>query len=212
MGWSDWCSSKGYRESVSTQETLLWFSQKISAVPDTACGSEPSLCTEQSAAKRPSLEQGLLRGLFWLRHSLDSLLSSPGRHCHGNLALGWALSADKCLVYQVNAALHLHLLRQKSKSCSESCAWYQWYLSVLAVVLHQQCMSTPATLKSWQIASYYSDPLPWEVLWIFLPLWWRWDGEGASPSLLLQAEVACCLLFISSYPNHQDQHPHKDVS
>lgn len=87
MGWSDWYSSNGYRGRVSTQEPLLWFSQKISAVPDTACGSEPSLCTEQPAARRPSLEQGLLRGLFRLRHSLDSLLSSPGRHCHGNQAL-----------------------------------------------------------------------------------------------------------------------------
>lgn len=130
---------------------MLWFSQKISAVSDTACGSESYLCAEQSAVSRPLLGQGLLRGLFRLRHSLNPLLSSPGRHCHGNQT-GWALSAGKCWVYQDNAALHLPLLKQKSKSCSGSCGWYQWYLSVLAVVLPQQCMSIPATVKSWQIA------------------------------------------------------------
>lgn len=205
------CCSNGYREWVSyTRATAVVFT-KISAVSDTACGSEPCLCPEQSAARRPLLEQGLLRELFQLRHSLNPPLSSPGRHCHGNQTLAGHCQQANVGFTKLMLLFISSFLNKKSKSCSRSCVWCQWYLSVLAVVLHWQCEYS-CNVRSWQIAPCYSDPLHWEVLCIFLPLWWRWDGEGASPALLPQAEVAYCLLFISSYPSHQDQSPHEEVS
>lgn len=135
----------GTESGIPTQEPLLWFSQKISAVSDTACGSEPCLCPEQSAASRPLLEQGLLRQL---RHSLNPLLSSPGRHCHGNQTL-----AGHCQQANVGFTKSVLLFispfsNEKSKPCSGSCVWFQWYLSVLAVVLHRQWMSTPARWRA----------------------------------------------------------------
>lgn len=107
----------------------------------------------------------------------------------------------KCWVCEVIAALHLPVLKQKGKSCHGSCVRYQWYLSVL--------LFFTSNCEELANCPYYSDPLPWEVLWIYLPLWWRWDKEGASPALLPQAKVAYCLLFISPYPDHQDHgNPH----
>ena len=80
---------------------LLRSSRKISAGSDTACGSGPYLCNEQSAASGSLLEQGLRRGLCRLRCSLHS---PQGEALPGQSGFNGALSAGKCPVYQVNAA------------------------------------------------------------------------------------------------------------
>lgn len=130
-------------------------------------------------------------------------MHSPGGEAStGQSGSNGALSAGKCPVYQVNASFHL-LLKQKSKSCSRSCVGYQWYLSVSATVLQQQCVSTPATVKSWQIAPYHSAPSPClNFIAPFLKIGSERVMFRARPrvhhALLPQAEVAYCLPSISS--------------
>lgn len=159
MGWSGCLSRNGDRKWVSYLSTvtpLLQSSRKTSAGSDTACGSAPCLCL----LVVPYWERGY-SGLWGFRRS---------PHSPWGEALPWqsgsngALSAGKCPVYQVNAAPHHLLLKQKSKSWSSCCVGYQWYPSVLATVLQQKRMSTPATVTSWQIAPCYSASLPWEDL------------------------------------------------